>query len=477
MASLINDNKVLIDRFLFEQCAFAPAVGIAGTCIADDGARFIYVYFQTSTTAASFYRYDTWGDAWQQLATPATQTGTVSAMVYTRMIGAQLSGDIFGSIYLFVGNTAVCYLYKFDVSTNVWSANLGTTNIPASFGTDAAFCYPSPKLNNFETAYHSGVTRTITTTAAAAAGATTISVATLPEALPVGANLRFLAYTMTISAAAARGDTSLNVTGNIEAMKAGTIFYTNDGRELCLAADTTANQATITVKPLLRDILAGSTVLIEKWASLTAAAANGATSLTVSPLRVGIPSGATAPYYGHMYLFGNNATVAYRFTFATAVWATTSANSGNPAIPAVTGTVGAGCAVKWLPAYAPNLLYIIRGAGTANIYTYDLVNNVFATLTYYPATETFTTGTNVATRDVGGKQASLIIQKDASMRMFEFVPYRNTMVPKLTQQQYATGAAVVGDKMCIIGSPDGVDYLFNLLHSSTAFLRSPLIDS
>ena len=63
------------------------------------------------------------------------------------------------------------------------------------------------------------------------------------------------------------------------------------------------------------------------------------------------------------------------------------------------------------------------------------------------------------------------------MRMFEFVPYRNTLVPKLTQQQYATGTAVVGDKMCFVTSPDGVDYLFNLLHSSSAFLRGPMIDS
>ena len=37
--------------------------------------------------------------------------------------------------------------------------------------------------------------------------------------------------------------------------------------------------------------------------------------------------------------------------------------------------------------------------------------DVFATLTYYPATETFTTGTNVAVRDTGGKQASFVIQK------------------------------------------------------------------
>lgn len=35
----------------------------------------------------------------------------------------------------------------------------------------------------------------------------------------------------------------------------------------------------------------------------------------------------------------------------------------------------------------------------------------------------------------------------------------------------------VGDKMCVMTSPDGVDYLFSVLHSTNAFLRCPLIDS
>ncbi len=474
--SLINDNKVMIDRFLFEQCAFAPVSGIAGTSMADDGVRYIYVYFQTSATAAQFWRYDTWGDAWQLLASPATQTGTVSAMVYTKLIGTQSSGDIYGSVYLFVGNGTICYWYKYDIASASWAANLGTTNIPAAFGTDAALCFPSPMRNNFETTYHSGVTRTITTTAAAAAGATTVSVATLPEALAIGTILRFNSHTMTISAAA-KGAVSLSVTGNTEAMKAGSIFTTEDGRELCLSADTTANQATIAVYPLQREILANTKCKIERFAVLTAAAALNATSVTVSALRVGIPSAVTAPYYGHMYLVGHNATVMYRYTIATNVWSTTSANSANPAIPAVTGAVGAGCALKWLPAYEPNKLYLVRGAGTANIYIYDLVLNNWATLAYTPANETFSTGSVVAVRDVGGKQAMMIIQKDSVMRFFEFTPYRNRLEPKLTQQQYAQGAAVVGDKMCVITSPDGVDYLYNLLNSSTAFLRSPLIDS
>lgn len=474
---LYNDNKVMVDRFLFEQCAFSPVTGVAGTNIENDGKRYIYAYFQTSTTAAQFWRYCTWGDGWQQLATPPTQTGTVSNMVYTRQMGSQVNGQVHGAVYLFTGNGATCYWYKYDIGTNTWSANLGTTGIPANFATDVYVNFPSPHKNNYEYVYHTGVTKTVSLSASAAAGATTLSVATLPEAMKAGTCLRFQSYNMTITSAASKGGVTLSVSGNVEAMKAGSIFTTNDGREFCLSADSLAGAATLSVRPLPRDIQISSVVVIEKMAVLTADAAQGVTSLTVSPLRVGIPNASVAPYYGNMYMIGNNSTVMYRYNIGANAWYTTSANSGNPAIPAIAGAIGAGCALKWLPAYEPNKLFIIRGSGTANIYTYDLVNNVFATLTYYPATETFTTGTMVAARDVGGKQANLIMHKDATNRYYEFIPYKNTLEPKLMQQQYPAGGAVVGDKTGVMTSPDGVEYLYIILHSSNAVVRCPLIDS
>ena len=34
-----------------------------------------------------------------------------------------------------------------------------------------------------------------------------------------------------------------------------------------------------------------------------------------------------------------------------------------------------------------------------------------------------------------------------------------------------------GDKSCCLTSPDGIEYYYNLLHSSTAFVRCMMIDS
>ena len=165
-----NMNKIGIDLPEWDQLAFAPATGIAGTNLVDDNKRYIYTYFQTSATAAQFWRYDTWGDGWQQLATPATQTGTVANMLYTEGVGGQWSGRTFGAIYLFVGNGTVCYLYKYDVATNTWSANLGTTNVPAAFATDCYLMHPGPARNNYEGGYHAAALRTITRFIPAGAG-------------------------------------------------------------------------------------------------------------------------------------------------------------------------------------------------------------------------------------------------------------------------------------------------------------------
>lgn len=473
-----NMNKTGIDTPEWDQLVFAPATGIAGTNFVDDNKRYIYTYFQTSATAAQFWRYDTWGDGWQQLATPATQTGTVANMLYTEGIGGQWSGRTFGAIYLFVGNGTICYLYKYDIATNVWSANLGTTNVPAAFATDAYLMHPGPARNNWEGGYHSGVLRTITLGAGIAVGATSATVTALPEALPVGTRLRFGTFNATLTAGALKGATSLTVTALAQGMAAGTILTIPTlGIDIALSSAVAAGATSVPVFPIGRDIPNNTAIVVEQFIVLTASAAAAATSVTIASALYTVTNGSTALYYGNFYLVGHNATVMYRYNKGANAWYTTSANSGNPAIAAVPGAAGAGCALKWLPAYAPSKLWCLRGNGTSTTYIYDLDTNTWSTETYYPSTETFTTGTSVASRSIGGKQSSLLIQKDATLRIYEGAPYRNTLEFKMTQYLYPAGAAVVGDRSCCITMPDGVEYYFILLHSSTAFVRCLMIDS
>jgi hypothetical protein len=83
--SVTNNLKSQVDLPVWEWCRFAPTatVALSGMATADDGSsRFIY-YISTS----SFYRYDTYADSWQQLATPITTPLTTLSLRYTGFRG------------------------------------------------------------------------------------------------------------------------------------------------------------------------------------------------------------------------------------------------------------------------------------------------------------------------------------------------------------------------------------------------------
>lgn len=471
---VINNNKYMLDRPMWEQVSFAPVTGIAGSCNCDDNRRFIYNYFQTSTTTSQFWRYDTWADSWQQLATPATQTGTVGAIRYVESIGGSFGGCTYGSVWLLIGNGAVAYFYKYDIATNTWST-MSIASVPATLATDFAFSYPEPQLNNNSATYHSGITNTITTSAIVSTGATSISVTALPTALSSGARLRFGSFDITLSAAAIAGSTTLAVNTLSYGINAGTLIETPRGGLVTVSAIAPAGSTSISVYPIRRALVSGSVFVVDRYVVLTASALINATSITVAPTNYSLESGSKAYYYDHMYMVGNNATVMYRYQVSSNVWATTNASA--VAIPAVTGAVGGGCTIKWLPSFAPDKLFIIRGNATSNIYTYDLVSNTFATASFHPSTETFTTASTHTARSIGNKGYSIISSKEATMRIYEYDPSLSRLHPKMNQWLYPTGAAVQGDRAACLRSPDEVEFYYLLLPSSTALVRCALIDS
>ena len=471
---VINNNKYMLDRPMWEQLSFAPVTGIAGSCNCDDNRRFIYNYFQTSATAAQFWRYDTWADCWQQLATPATQTGTVGAIRYVESVGGQFGGASYGSVWLLIGNGTVAYFYKYDIATNSWAA-MSIASVPANIGTDFSIVFPEPQLNNNEIGYHSGITRTITTSAVVATGATSISVNALPQALASGARLRFGSFNVTLTADVAAGANVIPVVSLPYGLLADTLIETPRGGLVTVRNTAAAGATSVDVYPIRRALTNGSIFKVERYVVLTASAAANATSITVSAVNYSLESGATAYYYDHMYLVGNNATVMYRYSVSGNAWATTNASAVS--IPAVTGAVGGGCAIKWLPSYAPNKLFIVRGNGTSNIYSYDLATNTFTTASFHPSTETFTTASTHTARSIGNKGYSIISSKDATMRIYEYDPSLSRLHPKMNQWLYPTGAAVQGDRATCLRSPDEVEFYYLLLPSSAALVRCALIDS
>lgn len=410
MPTVTNNNLRMIDLPIWEQLSFSPATSAAGTCCVDDGERFIYFLF----SATSFWAYDTWANSWQQRANPTGGTvGAGTCMQYTGMMGGKFpntsTGTVYGSIFaLITSGTGSPVFNKYDIATNSWSA-LSVTNLPATFGTDGSMAFPSPLLNNYTGGYHSGVLQTVTASAGAIIGATSVSVSALPTALPLGAVLNF------------------------------------------------------------------GTTAAPKYAVLTASAAASATTITVSPLITAINSADTALWYDNLYLIGNAATQMYRYTLSSNTWSTTSANSGNPALPAITAAPGAGNILKWLPGDNTGRLVLIRGGATSNIYLYNLVANTWSTLTFHPTTETFTTGTcSGAVADSNGRPYKVWIHKDATNRIYELNMSTTRLNPSANQYLLSQGAALVGDKASILKSPDGIQYFYMLLSTSTSFLRTPL---
>ena len=88
--SFTNNLKKQVDLPVWEWCRFAPAVSsaLSSTCTADNSNFNVisgrYIYF--TIAAASFWRYDTWTDTYEQLSSPLNAIVAQSSMRYS---GAQ----------------------------------------------------------------------------------------------------------------------------------------------------------------------------------------------------------------------------------------------------------------------------------------------------------------------------------------------------------------------------------------------------
>lgn len=79
--SYTSQLKAQVDLPVWEWLRFAPASTVANSVTCRDD-RYIYYH-----VASAFYRYDTYSDGWQQLASTSITTATVSSMYYSREAG------------------------------------------------------------------------------------------------------------------------------------------------------------------------------------------------------------------------------------------------------------------------------------------------------------------------------------------------------------------------------------------------------
>jgi hypothetical protein len=209
--------------------------------------------------------------------------------------------------------------------------------------------------------------------------------------------------------------------------------------------------------------------------------ANDATSVTVAAWT--ITPDATSTYVieasdNFIYLLGNNAVTMYRYDIAANTWSTLSPVAARAAAP------GAGMSAHWVHSsneegwnnesaiMSGRYIYSFAGNAGAALHRYDIAGNTWATITYSPATETFTTGSKYVLHN-----NLLYMQKEATGRWFVFDFARSQMDPWSTML-YPQGAALVGDTAFDVIYKDGateIYYIYMLLNTSNILLRQMVI--
>jgi hypothetical protein len=311
-----------------------------------------------------------------------------------------------GSLWAIIASAGTPVFYNYDIGTNTWSAAKTVTGLPATIGTDADMCKPDPAYDMNGQDNYTN-RNAVQLSSNASLGATTLAVNALPAAMAANTILNF-----------------------------GT------------------SSAPITVM-------------------VTTAAAASATSLTVAAIPSALTSGANAYWCNVIYFVGNAATALLAYSISGNTWSTATG-----AIPVA---VGAGNGLHWLPGYDSDKLILVKGGASAVIYQYSMSTTTWSSaLAYVPATETYTTGTHSIPRInplvTGGPSNSsamnnrLLIQLNATGKIYEFDPVALTLLPLATQWMATEGAAIVGNRLNYIVS-SGVEFIYYQLHTSALFLR------
>jgi hypothetical protein len=112
-------------------------------------------------------------------------------------------------------------------------------------------------------------------------------------------------------------------------------------------------------------------------------------------------------------------------------------------------------------------IYMMRGGTSNEIGRYNITTEQFEFLTYFPFTETFTTGTMW----VYDNADRIYIQKDATGRIMYYDLLRNQIYNSSTIP-YGMGTGNPGNKMEIVTTADGLKYLYIGRHNGQEFWRT-----
>lgn len=118
-----NNLKKQVDLPIWEWCRFIPVASAAGTvACSSDAVQARYIYYNIAA-GSNFWRYDTWCDSWQQLASPPTVPTSPCSMIYNAYHGYQ------GKV---ISATATTF-----VASGLWGSTLNGYTVRITAGTGA----------------------------------------------------------------------------------------------------------------------------------------------------------------------------------------------------------------------------------------------------------------------------------------------------------------------------------------------------
>lgn len=447
-----------------------------------DGKRYIYVAAQTgaSSTSASttqLWRYDTWGTAWQLLATLISgNRGLTLTYDETRNILIIAHGAALTSWQVFNLNPtsiSVC-----GVACASWTAVTMTPVLPVAADYGACFVSIKPKQipSMFETSTISTGTTTTVIKDTSTTSAFTDQMIGQQIKLTSGAlsgQKRFITAVTdqnTLTIGTAFGSTP--AVGDAYQMTSpeGTSTSATVSTLVDSSATWTVNQYT------------NSTILIVSGTGSgqrRRIASNTATTLTLAAAVTGnlgtgnwtVTPDATSVYEINpssdflYYAPGTTGTGFYKIDLATGSTVTTwTTLATSPA------ALGGGGNIVWTDNIGAFTLFVMRGAGTATFYQYNIGLNTWTTPTVRCGIETFNTG---ASSTIWDGQRKLIIHKESSTRLYALNLATRELEPLATLPYTAPGA-YCGKRARVVTTEDGAQWLYIQRAGGGEFFRVPL---
>lgn len=472
-----NGNRKILDLKRWEWCTPAPVASQAGSCIASSRhSRQQQLYLRSGTEA---YIYNPSEDGWVQIASPAL-AGTFGAGA-SATAGAWSTGSTVGAASL----TATAGTTSTITTNQTLARDLRGYKIHILAGPNAGAV-----LDIVSNTVAANSVITVAAQASAFSASTVYRLLT-PRWYVVGAGTlasgSFRVYDFATNTWTTLSNTGLPASLGTDGKLVATPSIVDGAFRMFgsgTATSATGTTLTQTGKTWTASQWINSQVRITGGTGagqIRTITANTADTLTVATWTTTPDATSTYAIEGNdsfLYYLGNNAVTLYRYDITANTWSTLTPGAARAAAP------GAGMSAHWVHTVPETdwtsesaiqngrYIYSFQGAATAALHRYDIAANTWATITYSPNTETFTTGSKYALHD-----GRVYIQKDATGRWFAYDFARSELFP-WGSMLYPQGAAVVGDTAFDVIYEDGatdIFYVLMLLNTSTVMMRQMVI--